>query len=162
MAPLPAALAGAGPQPWWVWRIDAEAYAASWDSGLGAELFGGRWNPKGLRAVYCRLDPATCLVEAAVHHGARLARARGKGWRCGGRRCRGTACSANATCKPLALRRRSVIDGLVGYSLATSQQLERGRWHNRENAGRLDRAAARAPTAFDRRRTSQNPAPNPN
>ena len=69
MAPLPAALAGAGPQPLLVWRIDAELYAASWDSGLGAERFGGRWNPKGLRAVYCSLDPATCLVEAAVHRG---------------------------------------------------------------------------------------------
>ena len=71
MAPLPAALAGVGdkPQPLLVWRIDAEAYAATWDSGLGAERFGGRWNPKGQRAVYCSLDPATCLVEAAVHRG---------------------------------------------------------------------------------------------
>lgn len=73
MTPLPAALAGLGvgakPQPLLVWRIDAEAYAATWDSGLGAERFGGRWNPKGQRAVYCSLDPATCLVEAAVHRG---------------------------------------------------------------------------------------------
>lgn len=75
MAPLPAALAGAtagaaaGLQPLLVWRIDAEPYAATWDSGLGAERFGGRWNPKGQRAVYCSLDPATCLVEAAVHRG---------------------------------------------------------------------------------------------
>ncbi len=51
------------------WRIDAQAYATNWDSGLGAELFGGRWNPKGLRAVYCSLDPSTCIVEAAVHRG---------------------------------------------------------------------------------------------
>lgn len=51
------------------WRIDAQAHAASWDSGLGAELFGGRWNPKGQRAVYCSLDPSTCIVEAAVHRG---------------------------------------------------------------------------------------------
>lgn len=75
MAQLPAALAGAtagaaaGLQPLLVWRIDAEPYAATWDSGLGAERFGGRWNPKGQRAVYCSLDPATCLVEAAVHRG---------------------------------------------------------------------------------------------
>lgn len=71
MAPLPAALAPAGarPQPLLAWRIDAEPYAATWDSGLGAERFGGRWNPKGQRAVYCSLDPATCLVEAAVHRG---------------------------------------------------------------------------------------------
>jgi RES domain-containing protein len=81
MAPLPAewvgagagasagAGAGAAPQPLRAWRIDAEPFAATWDSGLGAERFGGRWNPKGLRAVYCSLDPATCLVEAAVHRG---------------------------------------------------------------------------------------------
>ena len=69
MTPLPAALAGAGPSPLLAWRIDAEPYAATWDSGLGAERFGGRWNPKGQRAVYCSLDPATCLVEAAVHRG---------------------------------------------------------------------------------------------
>lgn len=69
MTPLPAALAGPGAVPLWAWRIDAEAFATTWDSGLGAERFGGRWNPKGLRAVYCSLDPATCLVEAAVHRG---------------------------------------------------------------------------------------------
>ena len=51
------------------WRIDAERFAPQWDSGIGAELYGGRWNPKGQRAVYCSLDPATCLVEAAVHRG---------------------------------------------------------------------------------------------
>ena len=71
MATLPAALLGAAAAgaPLLAWRIDAEPYAASWDSGIGAERFGGRWNPKGQRAVYCSLDPATCLVEAAVHRG---------------------------------------------------------------------------------------------
>lgn len=71
MVPLPAALGGpAGADaPLLAWRIDAEPHAAGWDSGLGAELYGGRWNPKGRRAVYCSLDPATCLVEAAVHRG---------------------------------------------------------------------------------------------
>lgn len=68
MAPLPAALGG-DPTRLTAWRIDAERFAASWDSGLGAERFGGRWNPKGLRVVYCSLDPATCLVEVAVHRG---------------------------------------------------------------------------------------------
>ena len=67
MAALPAALDRAAPLL--AWRIDAERHAADWDSGIGAELFGGRWNPKGQRAVYCSLDPATCLVEAAVHRG---------------------------------------------------------------------------------------------
>ena len=80
MTPLPAALAPArggpqaggandGPGLLTAWRIDARRFATSWDSGLGAELFGGRWNPKGLRVIYCSLDPATCLVEAAVHRG---------------------------------------------------------------------------------------------
>ncbi len=64
---LPVALGGAAVLQ--AWRIDAQAFAASWDSGIGAERFGGRWNPKGQRAVYCSLDPATCLVEAAVHRG---------------------------------------------------------------------------------------------
>ena len=70
MAALPAALAGSVPaRPLLAWRIDADDYAATWHSGIGAERFGGRWNPKGQRAVYCSLDPATCLVEAAVHRG---------------------------------------------------------------------------------------------
>ena len=70
MAPLPAALAGMqAVQPLLAWRIDAQDYADTWHSGIGAERFGGRWNPRGLRAVYASLDPATCLVEAAVHRG---------------------------------------------------------------------------------------------
>lgn len=71
MAALPAALlpAGAATGHLLAWRIDAERFAPQWDSGIGAELYGGRWNPKGQRAVYCSLDPATCLVEAAVHRG---------------------------------------------------------------------------------------------
>jgi len=71
MAQLPAALLGAAAAgaPLLAWRIDADAFAATWDSGIGAELYGGRWNPKGQRAVYCSLDPATCIVEAAVHRG---------------------------------------------------------------------------------------------
>ena len=58
-----------GGGPLLAWRIDTRAHADTWDSGIGAELFGGRWNPKGQRAVYCSLDPATCIVEAAVHRG---------------------------------------------------------------------------------------------
>ena len=68
MAALPPALAAAA-QPLQAWRIDALAFADRWDSGIGAERFGGRWNPRGQRAVYCSLDPATCIVEAAVHRG---------------------------------------------------------------------------------------------
>src|SRR4051812_47840017 len=44
-------------------------HAAGWDSGEGAYRFGGRWNSKGVRAVYCSLDPATSILEVAVHKG---------------------------------------------------------------------------------------------
>jgi RES domain-containing protein len=68
MTPLPAALGG---NELVAWRLDGAGYAASWDSGEGAFLFGGRWNGKGVRAVYCSLDPATAILEVAVHKGFR-------------------------------------------------------------------------------------------
>jgi RES domain-containing protein len=67
MTPLPAALAPDAPLV--AWRLDAQARAATWDSGIGAELNGGRWNPKGVKAVYCSFDPATTILESAVHRG---------------------------------------------------------------------------------------------
>jgi RES domain-containing protein len=51
------------------WRLDKATYRATWDSGEGAYQFGGRWNSKGVRAVYCALDPATAILEVAVHKG---------------------------------------------------------------------------------------------
>src|SRR5262249_8742530 len=42
-----------------------------WDSGEGAYKVGGRWNSRGLRAVYCSIDPATAILEIAVHKGFR-------------------------------------------------------------------------------------------
>jgi RES domain-containing protein len=51
------------------WRLDEAQYAATWDSGEGAYRFGGRWNSGGVRAVYCSLDPATSILEVAVHKG---------------------------------------------------------------------------------------------
>jgi RES domain-containing protein len=53
------------------WRLDSRKHAPTWDSGEGAYLAGGRWNSKGLRAVYCALDPATAMLEVAVHKGFR-------------------------------------------------------------------------------------------
>lgn len=67
MTPLPAAIDAAA--PFVAWRIDAERHSAAWDSGIGAELLGGRWNPKGFKAVCCSIDPSTCLIETAVHRG---------------------------------------------------------------------------------------------
>ena len=49
------------------WRLDQQRFARSWDSGEGAFQGGGRWNPAGLRAVCCALDPATAILEVAVH-----------------------------------------------------------------------------------------------
>lgn len=66
MTPLPAALGGSGLV---AWRLDQVVHAGAWDSGEGAYLAGGRWNSKGVRAVYCSLDPSTAILEVAVHKG---------------------------------------------------------------------------------------------
>ena len=66
MTPLPGPLGGAELV---VWRLDAAVHAAGWDSGEGAFLAGGRWNRRGVRAVYCAIDPATAILEVAVHKG---------------------------------------------------------------------------------------------
>jgi RES domain-containing protein len=56
-----------------VWRMDRAIYAPSWDSGEGAFQGGGRWNTKGiLHVVYCAVDPATAILEVAVHKGFRI------------------------------------------------------------------------------------------
>jgi RES domain-containing protein len=49
------------------WRLDAARFASTWDTGEGAFRVGGRWNSRGVRAVYCSLDPATAILEVAVH-----------------------------------------------------------------------------------------------
>jgi RES domain-containing protein len=51
------------------WRLDESLHSAIWDSGEGAYRGGGRWNSKGVRAVYCSTDPATAILEVAVHKG---------------------------------------------------------------------------------------------
>ena len=53
------------------WRIDQAKFRSDWDSGEGAYRVGGRWNSRGVRAVYCSLDPATAILEVAVHKGFR-------------------------------------------------------------------------------------------
>jgi RES domain-containing protein len=70
MTPLPAALDAAAPLV--AWRLDAQRFATVWDSGVGAERLGGRWNPKGVKAVYCSIDPSTCVMESAVHRGFKV------------------------------------------------------------------------------------------
>jgi RES domain-containing protein len=51
------------------WRLDEDRHAATWDSDEGAFRVGGRWNAKGTRAIYCSPDPATAILEVAVHKG---------------------------------------------------------------------------------------------
>jgi RES domain-containing protein len=53
------------------WRLDQAIHAGTWSSGEGAFRLGGRWNSKGTRAVYCSIDPATAILEVAVHKGFR-------------------------------------------------------------------------------------------
>lgn len=67
MTPLPGLLAPGAPVV--AWRVDARRHAETWDSGIGAELGGGRWNPKGVRVVYCSFDPSSTILEVAVHTG---------------------------------------------------------------------------------------------
>lgn len=67
MTPLPYPLEPGAPLV--AWRVDAALHAQAWDSGVGAERAGGRWNPKGLKVVYCSVDPSTTILESAVHRG---------------------------------------------------------------------------------------------
>jgi RES domain-containing protein len=53
------------------WRLDQAKFATTWDSGEGSYLAGGRWSSRGVRAVYAALDPATAILEVAVHTGFR-------------------------------------------------------------------------------------------
>lgn len=53
------------------WRLDQAIYATTWDSGEGAYRVGGRWNSAGVRVLYCAFDPATAILEVAVHKGFR-------------------------------------------------------------------------------------------
>ncbi len=66
MTPLPPSLGG---RELVAWRIDEARFRTTWDSGEGAYRVGGRWNSRGIRAVYCSVDPATAILEVAVHKG---------------------------------------------------------------------------------------------
>jgi RES domain-containing protein len=49
------------------WRICRAAYAAEAHLGIGASLFGGRWNSRGVRVVYTSASLALAAVETFVH-----------------------------------------------------------------------------------------------
>lgn len=69
MTPLPPPFGGGELR---FWRLDAEKYAQTWQTGEGSFQVGGRWNSPGIRAVYTCLDPATATLEVAVHKGFRV------------------------------------------------------------------------------------------
>jgi RES domain-containing protein len=54
---------------WRAWRLDREVFKDTWDSGIGAQKLGGRWNPPGRTVVYASADPSTAILEVAVHSG---------------------------------------------------------------------------------------------
>jgi RES domain-containing protein len=66
LTPLPSFAAG---KPWTVWRLENARYAPEWHKAEGAFRFGGRWNSPGTRILYTSIDPATTVLEAAVHKG---------------------------------------------------------------------------------------------
>ena len=47
------------------WRICKREYAEL--DGEGARLYGGRWNPRGVAAVYGSLTPETAMAETLAH-----------------------------------------------------------------------------------------------
>lgn len=66
MTPLPAALGGPGLV---AWRLERERFLPNWQAAEGAFLAGGRWSSPGQRVLYAALDPATAILEVAVHKG---------------------------------------------------------------------------------------------
>jgi len=50
-----------------VWRLCAAKYGASAYSGEGAELYGGRWSPPGIRLAYGAESRALAVVEVLVN-----------------------------------------------------------------------------------------------
>lgn len=60
-----------------LWRLSAARHAKEALSGEGAALRGGRWNSRGIKAVYASLDPATTVLEALTTFDAALVPAGG-------------------------------------------------------------------------------------
>jgi RES domain-containing protein len=50
-----------------VWRICKSLYSVAAFSGEGARLFAGRWNPAGVRMVYCATSLSLATLEFFVH-----------------------------------------------------------------------------------------------
>lgn len=71
MTPLPLALLKktSVPTTFVVWRLERTEHFPTWSEGIGAEKVGGRWSPKGRAVIYASVDPATTILEVAVHKG---------------------------------------------------------------------------------------------
>lgn len=70
MTPLPAQLLkGLKAKTFVTWRLERTEHFPSWEKGIGAEKVGGRWSPRGRAVIYTSLDPATTILEVAVHKG---------------------------------------------------------------------------------------------
>lgn len=51
------------------YRLVKEEYASEAFSGAGAEKWGGRWNPPGIKTVYLSSSKALATLELVVHAG---------------------------------------------------------------------------------------------
>lgn len=49
------------------WRITRKKHLNSAFTGEGAKVWGGRWNPIGLPAVYCASNLSLAILEIIVH-----------------------------------------------------------------------------------------------
>jgi RES domain-containing protein len=49
------------------WRLCSSRFVATALNGDGARLYGGRWNHKGTRLVYCSSTLALAMLEVLVH-----------------------------------------------------------------------------------------------
>lgn len=54
-----------------VWRICNAKWAATAFDGMGAKLYGGRWNPLGVSVVYTSSSLALATLELLVHLGVK-------------------------------------------------------------------------------------------
>jgi RES domain-containing protein len=50
-----------------VWRLDSRRFARTALSGNGAFRYGGRWNLRGTRVVYCAESRSLAAMESLVH-----------------------------------------------------------------------------------------------
>ncbi len=50
-----------------LWRICRQVHVAGAFSGVGARLYGGRWNSQGVRVIYTSPSLALAAIETFVH-----------------------------------------------------------------------------------------------